>query len=372
MTHTLLCVDDESDNVDALERLFRKNFKVLKALSGQEALNLLKSNQVTVIISDQRMPEMSGVEFLTLSQKTHPEAIRILLTGYTDIQSVIEAINSGQIYRYVTKPWDPQDLTTAVQRAVERFELQTELKTRNQELKKAYEELQSLDQAKMHFMYLVNHELKTPLTAILSFGELLNETKLDDDQSIYLNRILKSSIRLKKIIEDVLVVVSAETGQLKTSKEIVGLKDLIYPLLPETEGLLEKRRLKISDNLTESKILTDQKLLRDVFQRLLNNAAKFATEDSQIEVTLERTSSEDIVTLTNLGSEIPKDKLKKLMEPFTLNEDFMNHTAGTGLGLAVCHAITKALGATLEVESSAQKICVRLSLKRKSSATTAV
>src|SRR4051794_26536406 len=123
MKHAILCVDDEIDNVDALERLFRKHYRVLKATSGREALDLLAKNQVTVIISDQRMPNMSGVEFLSESIKTHPLAIRILLTGYTDIDSVIAAINSGQIYRYVTKPWDPVDLSNAVDKAVERYEI---------------------------------------------------------------------------------------------------------------------------------------------------------------------------------------------------------------------------------------------------------
>ena len=140
MKHAILCVDDEVDNVDALERLFRKKFKVFKATSGPEAISILDENPVTVIISDQRMPEMTGVEFLSRSLKIQPNTIRILLTGYTDIDSVIDAINSGQVYRYVTKPWDPVDLTTAVDRAVERYELQEEIKQKNIELEKALEE----------------------------------------------------------------------------------------------------------------------------------------------------------------------------------------------------------------------------------------
>lgn len=90
MKHLILCVDDESDNVDALERLFRKRYEVLKATSGAEALQLLKTQSPSLIISDQRMPGMTGVEFLARSMKTHPETMRILLTGYTDIESVIE------------------------------------------------------------------------------------------------------------------------------------------------------------------------------------------------------------------------------------------------------------------------------------------
>src|ERR1700748_2470560 len=99
MKHTILCVDDEVDNVDALERLFRKRYNILKATSGAQGLELLKEHQPSLIISDQRMPNMTGVDFLAKSMRLYPDTMRILLTGYTDIDSVIDSINSGQVYR---------------------------------------------------------------------------------------------------------------------------------------------------------------------------------------------------------------------------------------------------------------------------------
>src|SRR5690606_19796812 len=113
------------------------------------------------------MPEMTGVEFLEKSMKSHPNCIRILLTGYTDLDSVIAAINSGQVYRYITKPWDTRDLQITVDQAVEKFELESELKVKNEKLEKALTELKTLDQAKSQFMILINHELKTPLTSMM-------------------------------------------------------------------------------------------------------------------------------------------------------------------------------------------------------------
>jgi two-component system sensor histidine kinase/response regulator len=217
MKHTILCVDDERDNVEALERIFRRKYNVLKATSGKEALEILDSNTVSLIISDQRMPHMTGVEFLSQSLRTHPEAVRILLTGYTDVESVIAAINSGQIYRYVTKPWDPRELEVAVDRAIERFEMAQELKQKNKELEKALNELKSLDEAKSHFMILINHELKTPLTTLISYLDLLKETKLSEEQQLFLKRVVGSTDRLKEIVFDVLEFVAAETGQTKLS-----------------------------------------------------------------------------------------------------------------------------------------------------------
>ncbi|HEY9882300.1 MAG TPA: response regulator, partial [Thermosynechococcaceae cyanobacterium] len=102
----MLVVDDEPDNLDLLYRTFRRDFQVLKAESGMRALELLASEgEVAVIISDQRMPEMKGTEFLSRTVPPFPDTMRIILTGFTDVEDLVEAINSGQVYKYITKPW---------------------------------------------------------------------------------------------------------------------------------------------------------------------------------------------------------------------------------------------------------------------------
>ena len=128
----MLVVDDEPDNLDLLYRTFRRDFEVLRADSGVNALSLLStSGEVAVIISDQRMPEMKGTEFLSKTVPQFPDTVRIILTGFTDVEDLVEAINSGQVYKYITKPWDPHELRSVVQRAAESYEL---LKQRTEEL----------------------------------------------------------------------------------------------------------------------------------------------------------------------------------------------------------------------------------------------
>ena len=110
----MLVVDDEPDNLDLLYRTFRRDYKVLKAESGTRALELLREEgEVAVIISDQRMPEMKGTEFLSRTVPDFPNTVRIILTGFTDIEDLVDAINSGQVYKYITKPWDPNELKNA-------------------------------------------------------------------------------------------------------------------------------------------------------------------------------------------------------------------------------------------------------------------
>ena len=131
----MLVVDDEPDNLDLLYRTFRRDFNVLKAESGIQALEVLASEgEVAVIISDQRMPEMKGTEFLSKTVPQFPDTVRIILTGFTDIEDLVDAINSGQVYKYITKPWDPNELKAVVQRAAETYEV---LKQRTEELRRA-------------------------------------------------------------------------------------------------------------------------------------------------------------------------------------------------------------------------------------------
>jgi diguanylate cyclase (GGDEF)-like protein len=121
---TLLLVDDDADIGAALNRLLRQEgYKILCARSGREGLELLARNEVHVIVSDQRMPEMTGVEFLSRVKDLYPKTVRIILSGYADLSSVTDAINRGAIYKFLTKPWDNETLCANVMEAFRHFEL---------------------------------------------------------------------------------------------------------------------------------------------------------------------------------------------------------------------------------------------------------
>ena len=117
----ILIVDDEPANLRALERLFRDEYEVLTATSGVEALALLEHHDVALLISDQRMPEMTGIELVERTVALRPHMVRILLTGYTDVSSLIEAINCGHVYKYITKPWNNDELAITISRALAHY-----------------------------------------------------------------------------------------------------------------------------------------------------------------------------------------------------------------------------------------------------------
>jgi serine phosphatase RsbU (regulator of sigma subunit)/CheY-like chemotaxis protein len=131
----LMVVDDESDNLDLLYRTFRRDFDVFKADSAFKALQILEEEgEMSIIISDQRMPRMSGIEFLSRTVEKFPDTIRIVLTGYTDVEDLVSAINTGKVFKYITKPWNPDALRTVVQQAAETYLV---LKQRTRELRRA-------------------------------------------------------------------------------------------------------------------------------------------------------------------------------------------------------------------------------------------
>lgn len=131
----LLVVDDEPDNLDLLYRTFRREFKVFKAKSGAEALDLLDDQgEMAIIVSDQRMPQMNGTEFLSRTVEKFPDTIRMVLTGYTDVEDLVSAINSGKVFKYITKPWNPTKLKEVIAQAAETYRV---IKQRTRALSRA-------------------------------------------------------------------------------------------------------------------------------------------------------------------------------------------------------------------------------------------
>jgi len=134
--HNILVVDDEPHNLESLRRTFRREYIVFAAVGGEEGLSIVQQEEIALIITDQRMPGMTGIELLERAMEVYPHAIRILLTAFTDVDALIGAINTGRVYRYITKPWDPEELKITVKRAIELYDLTME----NQRLLEELEE----------------------------------------------------------------------------------------------------------------------------------------------------------------------------------------------------------------------------------------
>jgi two-component system response regulator HupR/HoxA len=197
--YKILTVDDEPDILEILDIALSEDYHIFKAQCGQEALDILSNEEIDLIIADQRMPGMTGIEFLEKSLEYNPRIIKILLTGYTDTKELINAINQGRVYKYITKPFKPDELKMIIKRALEHYETERENKKLYQELQKTHKNLER--------DYV---ELQKEITKKEIFNEIIGASaaiqKIFDD----IDRISSS---------DITVVINGETG---TGKELIA------------------------------------------------------------------------------------------------------------------------------------------------------
>jgi response regulator RpfG family c-di-GMP phosphodiesterase len=166
--HTILCLDDERNILQSLKRLLRREgYNLLLATSGEEAFKLLEENNVHLIISDQRMPQMSGTEFLAKVKDKYPDVLRVILTGYTDVDSITESINKGHIYKFFLKPWNDHNLKLEIRQALEQYDLvkanrhlDETVVRQNQELQQINERLEDIVEERTQEIALKNHALE--------------------------------------------------------------------------------------------------------------------------------------------------------------------------------------------------------------------
>lgn len=149
MAFGVLYVDDEINNLNSFKAAFRRDFEIFVAQSARDGRKILDTNEIGVIITDQRMPGMTGIEFLESILTVYPDTIRILLTGFSDMNAVMDAINRGQVYKYLVKPWQNEELRLYIQNALEIYNLRKENKELAYKLQVANMELDRLNKLKM-------------------------------------------------------------------------------------------------------------------------------------------------------------------------------------------------------------------------------
>ena len=208
--HTLLFVDDEQNILNSLKRLFRREgYEILTAPGGQEGLELLRENDVSLIVSDQRMPKMIGADFLAHARELSPNSVRIMLTGYSDLEAATQAINEGGIYRYVTKPWDDDEIKQIVREALERFELEAENRRLSEELRVKNEELEAFNARLEEKVKQRTEELQ------LKVKELEGR-----------DRIAQHMLAVHTLPETLEVVLEVASDILQLDKAVIHLKDV--------------------------------------------------------------------------------------------------------------------------------------------------
>ena len=353
----ILAVDDEIFNLETLKRTFRKDYNMFTASSGSEGLDIINNEDIHIVITDQRMTVMTGTEFLKIVAEKKPATIRIILTAYTDVVDLIEAINSDLVYKYVTKPWQPQDFRLTIQRAADHYwaeegrrKLLVQLQDQNVRLENQNVELKRLDGLKTRFMSIASHEFRTPLAIISGSVELLSmiTNNLTDKQTNLVNNALEGSTRLNEILTSVfdLVKMDAQDYAMKFSPH--NIKSLIDEVYKEYEEVAKERSITISQKIEDLSIEVDPESIITVFDKLLSNAIKFTPDGGSVEL-LRMDDEDDMIHLVvrDSGIGIPKEELGLVFDKFHQLGEVDQHSTsktnfkggGTGLGLAICNGI---------------------------------
>jgi two-component system, sensor histidine kinase and response regulator len=364
----VLIVDDEKDNLEALKRLLRSDYQITTCESPLEALKLLPKQTFHVIVSDQRMPEMTGVEFLEKAKDVCPLSTRILLTGYTDVESVIGAINRGNIYRYVAKPWDPDDLRLTLRQANEAFQLKNELEQKNvalaksnDELKRALRELTVLDRAKARFLSLVSHELNTPLTVLSSFVSMMVDSKeqLPPDFQKAVVSVSRAAERFGEIVGEVITFVRLESDN-RLSVSAVDLEKLTVGLLKDLEAERAARQVSFKGKLTKGVgAKGDPDKLREALKFFLKDAMARSPKGKEVQLEVSRQGDWVYYRLTREGEPVSAEALTAL----ETGSQPLHHEKNLGLALAICRIVIELHGgAVIREESPAGKATLALKL----------
>jgi two-component system, response regulator PhcR len=368
--HTLLVVDDEPDVVQSVQDLLRRQFRVLGATRAEDGLRLLRENEVHVVMSDQRMPGVSGVEFLARVRAERPDAIRLLFTGYADLKAVIDAINEGHVYRYITKPWDPEELQAILRQAAEQYDLLAErkrlladLQSRNEQLQKANAELKESNALKEAFIRVASHELRTPLTILMGLPEMaLRIPGLPAPVAEWFRRTLAAAQRMHRLVEQLLQMLRAGRFERPLLRRPADLEALVRESVDDVRPFAEQRRLELVLDLAPGlgTLDVDGAKIRDCLNHLLLNAIKFTPDGGRVEVSARRTPAGDAeLRVRDNGVGIDAENMAHLFEPFFTERDVSKHSSGhfeflrrgLGLGLSVVRAFVAMHGGKVEVAS---------------------
>lgn len=339
----VLYVDDEENNLISFRAYFRKDYEVYTASSASEAFRLLDSIDMQIIVSDQRMPLMSGTEFLERTIIKHPDTIRLLITGQSDIETVIEAINRGGVSKYLQKPWDWEKFRLIMENCADLYRNKIELKQKNDELIKTNDELN-------RFVYSASHDLRSPLMSVLGVVQL---AKMEDEMKVaeeYFDIIEMSVLKLDKYIKNII-----DYYQNSRSEEILDSVNF-EALTNDIIDSLKNQDKKVSfetDIVQEGEFIGDEFRLRVIISNLISNAIKYQNPENagpKVMVKIRSGFKSASITISDNGIGIMQEHLESIFKMFFRTPNTISKQ-GTGIGLFIVKEALEKIGGTINVVS---------------------
>lgn len=340
----ILYLDDEENNLTSFKAAYRRDYKIFTTTTASEAVQILTDNEIHLVISDQKMPSLSGVEFFELIIPDFPDPIRMLLTGYADIEAVIDAINKGQVFRYIAKPWNEQELKITIENAYEVYLNRKEIKDKTQKLEKAYEELEK-------FVYSASHDLRAPLVSILGVVKLARAESPETQSLEYLEMIEKSVNKLDAFVQNIInYYQNLKKEEILSS---VSWEDMLHETIENYKHFEGADKISISTRVDQpEKFTSDELRIKIVLNNLVSNAIKysdFQKPESKVDVNISCGPHKTLVEVEDNGIGIPDENKARLFEMFYRSSE---SDQGSGIGLYIVKEAVEKLGGTISVEST--------------------
>lgn len=337
----VLFLDDEFFNLQSFRAAFRSQFKVHLAQTTQVAREILDYNEIEVIISDQRMPDQSGTEFFNEIIQVHPDPVRILLTGYVDIKAVIDAINKGEVYRFLSKPWNDEEVKITINNAAEIYRTRKELIRKNEMLEKAYNEL---DQ----FVYSASHDLRSPIASIKGVLQLIDLEPENKDE--YISIIQQITDKMDKYVINIIHYYRSSRFEKKINE--VDLKDAVEDLLDEFQYMPEASNVHINTHFQlNSPVYSDGIKIILILRNLIHNAIKYQrndTDEKLVDINVKATEERISVSIKDNGVGI---NVREGDQIFKMFQRATNVKSGIGLGLFIVKQCVDKLDGEISFQS---------------------
>ncbi|CAG4994562.1 Adaptive-response sensory-kinase SasA [Dyadobacter sp. CECT 9275] len=339
----ILYIDDEEHNLHSFKATFRRQYDITTTVSVTEAEQLMEKEFFNIVLADQRMPIMTGVQFFEKIRNQYPDVIRILITGHTDISAAIDAINKGEVFRFIDKPWDYKYVENAITHAYDIYKTREDLKQRNLELQKANEELDK-------FVYSASHDLRAPLMSILG---IVNLALMEDDissQNEYLDLIRQSVKKLDTFVINIIDYYKNARGVPVITE--INFDELVTEVLATIQYLPEFGNLKITTDIQQDTIfLSDVMKLRIIFNNLINNAIKFQDNTKPepfVYLSVRCNTEQAVITIEDNGTGIKEEDKDKIFKMFYRAGAVKS---GSGIGLYIVQEAISKLGGQINTTS---------------------
>ena len=356
---TILVVDDTRDNLALMSNLLKGTYKVKIALTGEKALRIARSpDQPDLILLDIMMPGLDGFEVCQRLKGDPATALIpvIFLTGKSKLEDEQKGLELGAV-DYITKPISPPILLARVRNHLALKTMADFMLVKNVELDNARAAAEKANRAKSDFLASMSHELRSPLNAILGFGQLM-ETETPPptiSQQESLTRILLAGWHLLKLIDEILDLAKVESGRVPLTREPVSLAEVLAECLDMVEAQAQSHEIRMigpSLELAET-VLADRTRLKQVLLNLLSNAIKYNSTGGSVEVSCQRTDQGATrVSIQDTGQGLAPEQLAQLFQAFNRLGQETGSEQGTGIGLVVAKRLIELMGGAIGVSST--------------------